>query len=96
MPLRSLDRRGRPIATIAASQRPVDGMCTKCPLGIKILTPGSAPACLLPPNADLATFAGRAAIGQTFGGLSDEHVVQLGDAALRPHLAPRELSCKMR
>jgi hypothetical protein len=41
----------------------------------QIPTPRSAPACLLPPNADIAMFAGRAA---------QEAKLQLGDALTLP------------
>jgi hypothetical protein len=57
----------------------------------QILTPRSAPACLLPLNADIAILAGRAApkerasaTGQRFGDCFDEYVVQGGYALTLP------------
>jgi hypothetical protein len=50
---------------------------------VQILTPRSAPACLLPPNADIAMFAGRSPPN-----IKKVHYrrVQRGDALTLPHV----------
>jgi hypothetical protein len=49
----------------------------------QILTPRSAPACLLPPNADIAMFAGRAVGG---AGHRVGQVVERGYTLTLPHV----------